>query len=394
MILDKIKVLHIANSYGGTAVFKNMFQKLDEISIQQTIFVPLNKDNRYRVGSHRIDFKEKKSQIIYNTSLSYFHKFLYTLKISTIFNQIRKNVNVSGVNLVHASTLCLDGGAAYEIWKKYKIPYIISVRGTDVNFYYKKLFYKRSYFHKILLNSSSIVFISPSLKDEFIKQIPQNIYDVVIKKIKIIPNGVDPIFSNNIVKPHRIDNPVKILYCGGIQKNKNIHSTINAIGLLREKGFNIEYTIIGKGLSHRRTTQEYINEIDNYCNVNSWISVKKSMSKEELQNEISKYDIFVMPSFSETFGLAYVEALSQGIPIIYSNGQGFDGFFTDGFVGYGVDANNVNDISNKIKLIIENYTNICDNIAQLDFNQFDWVNIANTYKQLYLLSINEKIYGS
>lgn len=40
-----------------------------------------------------------------------------------------------------------------------------------------------------------------------------------------------------------------------------------------------------------------------------------------------------MPSHKETFGLVYAEAMSQGLPIIYTKNQGFDGQFPDGYVG-------------------------------------------------------------
>ena len=40
---------------------------------------------------------------------------------------------------------------------------------------------------------------------------------------------------------------------------------------------------------------------------------------------------FCLPSHAETFGLVYVEAMSQGLPIIYE-GQGFDKQFQDGEV--------------------------------------------------------------
>ena len=49
-----------------------------------------------------------------------------------------------------------------------------------------------------------------------------------------------------------------------------------------------------------------------------------------------------MPSRYETFGLVYGEAMSQGLPIIYSKGQGVDGYFKEGTVGYGVVSDRYN----------------------------------------------------
>ena len=56
-----------------------------------------------------------------------------------------------------------------------------------------------------------------------------------------------------------------------------------------------------------------------------------------------------MPSFPETFGLVYVEAMSQGLPIIYTKGQGIDGYFEDGKVGYPVNTKDSNDIVKKLR---------------------------------------------
>ena len=69
-------ILHITNSYGGTAVYKNLYMALDDLGIRQTIYVPLNSRNRDRVGKQMIDFKTKESIIIYSTVLKWYHRFL------------------------------------------------------------------------------------------------------------------------------------------------------------------------------------------------------------------------------------------------------------------------------------------------------------------------------
>ena len=68
--------------------------------------------------------------------------------------------------------------------------------------------------------------------------------------------------------------------------------------------------------------------------------------------------IFILPSIHETFGLVYAEALSQGLPIIYTRGQGFDGHFEEGEVGYSVDCYDYEEISNKVLEIITKYETI------------------------------------
>ena len=89
-----------------------------------------------------------------------------------------------------------------------------------------------------------------------------------------------------------------------------------------------------------------------------------------------------MPSIHETFGMAYAEALSQGLPVIYTKGQGFDGFFTQGEVGYAVKSNDYNSIAKYVIEIYENYETYSKNCIKKAI-KFDWNNIAELYINLY-----------
>src|SRR5699024_1236769 len=101
-------------------------------------------------------------------------------------------------------------------------------------------------------------------------------------------------------------------------------------------------------------------------------------TKEKLIEHFRKSDIYVMPSITETFGLTYAEAISQGLPVIYSKGQGFDKQFDEGMVGYGVISKNEKDIANKIQLILKNYSVISRNCVEL-VDKYSWDTISLEY---------------
>lgn len=82
-------------------------------------------------------------------------------------------------------------------------------------------------------------------------------------------------------------------------------------------------------------------------------------------------DIFCMPSHKESFGLAYAEALSQGLPVLYTKGQGFDNQFSDGTVGYAVNDRDHIDLADKIRMAIENYNSLSSNCIKA-CTKFDW----------------------
>ena len=384
-------ILHIINSYGGTTVYCNLLKHIDCLGIQQTVFVPLNANNHNRIGNQMIDFKVEGSKIIYSTILKSYHRYLYRNKVKTITNIVKKQVNVSNISLIHAATLCSDGAVAMELSKQYKIPYISSVRNTDINTYYKILIWQRRYFKNILLKASRIIFISPAYRKSFTeKVIDNNTVKKIVDKILIIPNGVSEVFLENRKKnPNKLHRPVRILYAGAFQIGKNLDKLIVALVNLEKKGVQIKLTAVGRGLAYRRKDPEYIKNIEKLAAQHSWINLLDSVSQLELVKHFSNNDIFAMPSAPETFGLVYVEAMTQGLPIIYAKGQGFDGFFPEGEVGYSVDVDNTEDIANKIELIINSYDRLSANIANLDLKEyFDWNMIAEKYKNTYFEVVN------
>ena len=93
-------------------------------------------------------------------------------------------------------------------------------------------------------------------------------------------------------------------------------------------------------------------------------------------------DIFLLPSGRETFGLVYAEALSQGLPVLYTRGQGFDGQFPDGEVGFAIDPNDPNATANAAERILKNYARFSA-AAVRGSRKFDWDEIAQTYQAFY-----------
>ena len=95
-----------------------------------------------------------------------------------------------------------------------------------------------------------------------------------------------------------------------------------------------------------------------------------------------------MPSHTETFGLTYAEAMSQGLPVIYTRGQGFDKQFDDGVVGYSVSDTNVQELVQKIMECIKHYEKLSTNCVT-NVTKFDWNYICNTYISIYEKMIKE-----
>ena len=303
--------------------------------------------------------------------------------MSTPFKSILENVNVNDYNCIHAYTLFTDGNCAYELNKKYHIPYVVAVRATDIYFYkYRINLRKRGL--KILRNASKIFFLSEVTKNIFInKYVPKKYRFEILSKIKIIPNGIDDFWLNNCYKDKKCQlfnsKNINIITVSQIIKRKNIPKLQTAIKFMIKDGWNVKLNLIGKDVNKKLTKKIIKDRNTTYYN---------HMKKEELIKFYRENDFFVLPSKGETFGLVYAEAMSQGLPVIYSKNEGFDGQFKDGIVGYAIDARSPKDITNKIYKIINNYKTTSKNCLE-NVNRFNWEEICIEYKNVYLEVINK-----
>jgi glycosyltransferase involved in cell wall biosynthesis len=288
---------------------------------------------------------------------------------------------VSKFDVIHAYTLFTDGNAAMKLAKKYHKPYIVAVRNTDVNVFFAKLFYLRHRGIEIMRNAKKIIFLSEAYrKMVFKKYVPQIYSEESFAKTEIIPNGINDFWFENAPENNNkiLSDPVKLIYAGVINRNKNITTIQKAMAILRNEGLNSVLTVIGKVEDERELA---IVKKDPYT------TYLPAMSKESLIEQYRKNDIFVMPSFTETFGLVYVEAMSQGLPVIYSKGQGFDGQFGEGSVGFHCDAYDASDVANEIKKVVKNYS-IFFKHNRIAAKMFNWMDISKEYFKIYR-AINE-----
>ena len=369
-----MQVLHITCGFPYSSIYKNMFNEFAKSKFPIQVYIPQHSDD---LSIELVDTSKLSFPAYSNKVIKGIDKYLYFTKIFRMKRDIALNFNLCDIDIIHAHSLFSDGGVAYEIYKKHKIPYIVAVRDTDVNKYYRKAKHLRIYATNILRCAKNIVFLSKTYRDSVIKKyVPEAYQKEIEEKSVVIPNGISGFWLDNLYsdKTGSIGEEVNLIFVGRVVKRKNVESAIKASGEL-EKRINkkVNLTIVGEKKDAEYF--EYISQMGKF-------DFKGYLPKEELIKHYRASDIFIMPSFTETFGLVYAEALSQGLPIIYSYGQGFDGQFEEGQVGYGVDPYSLEDIVNKTIRIIEEYDQIYKNCVKAS-TKFDWRKIINKYLELY-----------
>lgn len=99
---------------------------------------------------------------------------------------------------------------------------------------------------------------------------------------------------------------------------------------------------------------------------------------------MNKMHVFSLVSHHESFGLVYLEALTQNLPVLYTKNEGFDKYFVDGTVGYSVNSKDGIDLIKKTNMIIDNYSQIQNNLNELNKEAFSWEQNAEYHNEVYL----------
>lgn len=362
-----MKILHICSTYIDRPFYKVMFSSLGKLGFENVVYVPRwsNKrveDNVYIVGKR----------------FSKLSKLLYWGEQNYILKDIESRINLDEIDCVHVHRILYGGYAALKIHEKYGIPYIIAIRNSDIYGFGRNLSIFRKHSNEIMEHAQKVIFLSHAYRDRILeKYVAKGKKDVIKVKTTVVTNGINQFFLDNILQAnsHRlpIEKKINLVSVAEIDKNKNVMTLTKACELLIGEGYQVNLRLLG-----RVVDKKIFQKASNYSFVD-YLGVKP---KEALIDILRSSDVFAMPSIHESFGLVYAEAMTQGLPVIYTRGQGFDGQYEEGEVGFSVDCFNALEIADRIVDILQDYRNI-SNRCIMNSKRYSWDIIANEYKDIY-----------
>jgi glycosyltransferase involved in cell wall biosynthesis len=373
-----MKILHICNDFSKQRIYNQLITHLEDFEIEQTVYVPVR--TKEEIGKYKNE-NLRLVNYIYSYILRPYHRILFQLKINTVYKDLINHIEVSKINKIHAHCLFSNGAVALKLKKEKGIPYIVAVRNTDINIFYKYMRHLRKLGLEILKEADKVILITPSYKPLILdKYIPYEDTNDFISKVSIIPNAVESFWIENIkVKEEKPSKIIKLLYVGDFSKNKNVPTLLKCVQKLNKENFDSTLTLVGgggngeKGVlkildSDKSGRIKYLGRVDN---------------REDLLKIYRTHDIFVMASFKETFGVVYLEAMSQGLPVIYTKGQGINGYFEEGLIGYSVKPRDISDITSKIIKIASYEIEKMSTNAIKEVKKFNWPQISKEYFKMY-----------
>ncbi|BBH22980.1 glycosyl transferase family 1 [Paenibacillus baekrokdamisoli] len=212
----------------------------------------------------------------------------------------------------------------------------------------------------------------------------QYCYENGINKASLIYNGIRFSRFKGGNREFMGDGILRIVNVGRItHRIKGQDILIRALHLLKQQGFcSFECHFIGGQYDYDKNSLPYLNSlVEQYGLVDK---VKFLGNRNDVPKLLPQYDLFVMPSRTEGFGLVLLEALASGLDVISSNIEGPAELLQDGSLGLLFEVGNERDLCEKLMQASNSKYGIIKNSKKKQYLQkFDILTMCIEYLGLY-----------
>jgi L-malate glycosyltransferase len=233
---------------------------------------------------------------------------------------MRRVVSQFAPDIVHAHY-----ATGYGLWgsSQHVAPLVVSVWGTDVADALNRRSSVGMIVRRSLREARFITATSKYLVDQTIALEPD-----VAGKIEIIPFGVPIPTEETARKEKTEDAPITVVFAKLYLSNYAPDMVIRAFARAHEDFSRLRLIMLGGGEMQQELEQLAVSlKVTDVATIHGW------MEPDEARQIIRQSDIFVMPSLSESFGVAAAEAASYGLPVVASDVGGVPEIVRDGDTG-------------------------------------------------------------
>ncbi|WP_264554174.1 N-acetyl-alpha-D-glucosaminyl L-malate synthase BshA [Flavobacterium sp. N2038] len=313
-----------------------------------------------------------------------FHYQPYELALSSKLVDMVKLYKIEVLHVHYAIPHAYAGYMAKQMLKNEGIdlPMITTLHGTDITLVGNHPFYKPAVTFSIN-KSDYVTSVSQSLKDDTLKLFK------IKNKIKVIPNFIelDKVKKDVDAPCHRYvmakENERIITHISNFRKVKRIPDIIKIFYNI-QKVMPAKLMMVGDG-PEKEKAEILCMELGIYDKVIFF------GNSNEIDKILCMTDLFLLPSETESFGLAALEAMALGVPVISSNSGGLPEVNFDGVSGYLSNVGNVEEMAaNAIKILKDDETLLEFKRNALEVaKKFDIKNILPKYEALYQKAIDD-----
>lgn len=184
-------------------------------------------------------------------------------------------------------------------------------------------------------------------RSNFIRNLIVDLFEIDAQRIVINYCGVDPLFLN--VKRRKSERIKHFIYFGGFTPEKGIFDALMALGKVAKQGYqNWNFKIIGWG------DKNSVKKVARENGIEDRIEVIDFLPQVKLVRELEWAHLAILPSYGESFGLAFAEAQAAGLPVIGYEVGGVPEIIKNNITGWLLQKGCVDGLVKKILEAINN----------------------------------------
>jgi L-malate glycosyltransferase len=344
-------------------------------------FITYKQPVRLDLLSHNVHYHEVTVQ-----DYPLFHYQPYELALSSKLVDMVKLHKIEVLHVHYAIPHAYAGYMAKKMLEEENIylPMVTTLHGTDITLVGNHPFYKPAVAFSIN-NSDVVTSVSESLKEDTLR-----LFDID-KEIFVVPNFIDVVKHVNPYTDCQRDLMAKreekiITHISNLRPVKRITDVIEIFDRI-QKNIPAKLLMVGEGPEKENA--------EALCKLKG---IEDKVMFVGNSNEIDKIlcfsDLFLLPSEKESFGLAALEAMACGVPVISSNTGGLSEVNEQGVSGFLSDVGNVTEMAENALFILKDK----DTLARFKVQakqaayKFDTKNIVPLYEAVYEKALNSIAY--
>ncbi|WP_456443120.1 N-acetyl-alpha-D-glucosaminyl L-malate synthase BshA [Caldithrix abyssi] len=307
----------------------------------------------------------------------------YSLALASKIVEVAENVKLDIIHahyvIPHATSACL----ARDILEDGSLKVITTLHGTDITLVGQHPSFKRTVQHSIN-KSDGVTSVSKYLAMETRQAF------TITKDIHVIPNFIPTNFLELQDKPisitkHAPDEPFIICHISNFRPLKRVKDIVLIVEQLVRR-FPVLVYMVGDG--PERSVVEYMVHEKNLKQYFTFLGKQDRVSDILLNS-----DLFLLPSESESFGLAALEAMACGVPCVTSDAGGLPEVNIDGKTGFIVPVGQIEQYVRQIQMLrfdTELREQFAINAKKIAFENFHPDNITPLYLNFYEQVLNRE----
>ncbi|NNK40541.1 MAG: N-acetyl-alpha-D-glucosaminyl L-malate synthase BshA [Winogradskyella sp.] len=335
-------------------------------------FITYKQPVRLELLSNNVHFHE-----VHVPEYPLFHYQPYELALSS---KLVDMVKLYNIELLHVHYAIPHAYAAYMAKQMLKaegilIPIVTTLHGTDITLVGSHPFYKPAVTFSIN-KSDAVTSVSKNLKQD-----TERLFDIK-KQIHVVPNFIDlekhrNKFSDCQRQMMAEDHERIITHISNFREVKQIPDVIKVFCNV-QKQIPAKLMMVGEG-PEKEQAEKLVEELG--------LSEKVIFfgNSNEIDRILSFSDLFLLPSKTESFGLAALEAMASGVPVISTNTGGLPEVNKHGFSGFLSKVNDIEDMTTNAIKILKNVSDLATFKANAikQAQQYDIHQIVPQYESIY-----------